>query len=122
MINGKPTIQAELHIKEAAPTDLKFIFLALTNGPYEPGASCYQEPVTTPVDVPELLSSSSSPIVEVVRSSYAAYPLISQQYSGANEDYHIIKEIPNESTFFYMSNLDRDINTGAVTKWLSALA
>lgn len=48
MINGKPTIQAELHIKEAAPTDLKFIFLALTNGPYEPGASCYQEPVTTP--------------------------------------------------------------------------
>ncbi len=54
MINGKPTIQAELHIKEVAPTDLKFIFLALTNGPYEPGASCYQEPVT-PVDVPDVV-------------------------------------------------------------------
>ena len=56
----------------------------------------------------------------MVLSSYAAYPFISQQYSGANEDYHIIKEIPNESTFFYLSNLDRDINTGAVTKWVSA--
>lgn len=41
-INGNPTIRVQLHIKEAAPTDLVGIRLTLTTGPYEPEGSCYK--------------------------------------------------------------------------------
>ena len=80
MINGKPTIQAELHIKEAAPTDLKSIFLALTNGPYEPGASCYREPVITQ-PVTTLPTPEPTPQEQIINSG-EVYKVNCEQWGG----------------------------------------